>query len=64
MNKNNPSHSLYSIIDIRFADPVIIGINERYVVIGTMMGSIKFTFSIKKTPVSRTIKRKYYRNNF
>src|SRR5689334_17968001 len=39
--KNSSSHSFYSLIDIRFADPVSsIGINEKYIVIGTMMGRI------------------------
>lgn len=39
---NKPQvYSFYTLIDIRFADPVsAIGMNERYVVIGSMMGRI------------------------
>jgi hypothetical protein len=44
-------YSFYHLIDIRFADPVsAIGINERYVVIGSMMGRIaSFCLPEKKT---------------
>lgn len=42
MNKNGV-YSLYTIIDIRFADPVsAIGMNEKFVVTGSMMGRIAF----------------------
>ncbi len=40
MNRT-PVYSFYNLMDIRFADPVsAIGMNERYVVIGSMMGRI------------------------
>lgn len=40
MNKSQ-IYSLYNIIDIRFADPVsAIGMNEKFIVIGSMMGRI------------------------
>lgn len=50
MNKG-PTYSVYNIMDIRFADPVsAIGANERYVVIGSMMGRIAvFCLPEKKT---------------
>jgi hypothetical protein len=42
MNKNGV-YAFYTLIDIRFADPVsAIGMNEKYIVIGSMMGRIAF----------------------
>lgn len=41
MNKNNLSFSFYSLIEIRFADPVsALELNDKMIIIGTMMGRI------------------------
>jgi hypothetical protein len=50
MNKHS-NYSVHHIMDIRFADPVsAIALNEKYVVIGSMMGRIAaFTLGDKKT---------------
>jgi hypothetical protein len=43
MKKNVSQYTFHNLIDIRFADPVsAMGMNERYVVIGTMMGRSAF----------------------
>ena len=42
----NKTYSLYTLIETRFADPISsIGISEKYIIIGTMMGKI-YSFSI------------------
>ncbi len=41
IKNSNAKYSLFNIMDIRFADPVsCIALNEKYVIIGSMMGRI------------------------
>ena len=49
MNKQN--HSLYFLMDIRFADPVgALGLNDRFAVYGTLMGRIMILNLADKKP--------------